>query len=150
MSVVKPLPAICNRSESGGFFWEIGQYGDYRPLGKGDQGSKIIDALARERAAKLQRRREYYRERYAVMIPEQKAEYGRKCMEAGTVGRASAVSVLQGEFLADDRLCIFGCGQTTNAAQCRACKQCCLLHKEESWEGCNCTASSGLFSHRNR
>ena len=56
----KPLPIMCNRSESGGFSWEIGQYGDYRPLGTGDRGSKTIDALARERAAKLQRRREWY------------------------------------------------------------------------------------------
>ena len=69
----KPLPIMCNRSESGGFFWEIGQYGDYRPLGTGDRGSsKAIEALAAERAAKLQRRREYDRERYAAMPPEQK------------------------------------------------------------------------------
>ena len=68
----KPLPIMCNRSESGGFFWEIGQYGDYRPLGTGDRGSKTIEALAAERAAKLQRRREYARQWYATMPPEQK------------------------------------------------------------------------------
>ena len=118
---------MCNRSESGGFFWEIGQYGDYRPLGTGDRGSKTIDALAAERVSKLQQRREWY----ATMPPEQKealSESSRKCMEAGTLARAAAVPVLPGYFLAGDRLCIFGCGWPANALQCRACKKCSLLH----------------------
>ena len=44
---VKPLPTICNRSESGDIFWKIGQYGDYRPLGRGVQDSKTPRPLTR-------------------------------------------------------------------------------------------------------
>ena len=101
---------------------------------------------------------EYEREQYAALPPEQKealleqkAEYGRMYMEAGTLARAAAVPVLPGEFLSGDRLCIFGCGRPANASQCRACKHCCSLHPNE-WEGCNRTIN-GLCKveiHRNR
>ena len=63
MEGVKPLPTMCNRSESGGFYWEIGNIGEYRPFGTGDGGSKAIDAMAGQQAAKLQRRRKYQRDR---------------------------------------------------------------------------------------
>ena len=98
-----------------------------------------------QKEALLKRQREWYAamppeqkeaflekkaEWYATMPPEQKEallESSRKGMEAGTLARAAAVPMLPGEFLAGDRLCIFGCGRPANAEQCRACPHCCLL-----------------------
>ena len=95
-------------------------------------------------------------EQYATMPPEQKeallkqaAEHNLKCMEAGRLARARSVPVLPGRFLAGDRLCIFGCGWPANAGECRACKNCCLLHPEE-WEGCNRTKKGLCKVHSHR
>ena len=149
----KPLPTMCNRSESGGFFWEVGNPGDTRPFATGDRGSKAIEKMAGQQPIKLQRRRKYAAARYAAMSPEEKAAFLQRerdlnpaRMEAGTSARAAAVAVLPGHFLAGDRLCIFRCGRPANARECPACPQCCREHKE--WDGCK-SGTCKAKGHRN-
>ena len=89
----KPLPTMANRSESGGFFWEVGNPGDTRPFATGDRGSKAIDKMAGQLEAKLQRRREYDAARYAAMSPAEKEAYIQRQAES----RAARIAAMSPE-----------------------------------------------------